>query len=51
MLEVNGEKASKLVEVFGITGPELEACRRLGDEPEVVKALVLEKVALSVAYR
>ena len=51
VLEVDEEKAGELAEAFRISRAELNACRRLGELPEVVKALVLERVALSVAYR
>lgn len=51
VLLVDEGKAERLIEAFGLGHEELSACSRLGDRPEAVKALVLEKVALSVAYR
>ena len=51
VLEVDERKARALMKAFGIGGPELSSCRRFGPLTEVVKALVMEKVALSMAYR
>jgi len=51
VLEVDERKARALMDAFGIGGPELSSCRRFGPLTEVVKALVVEKVALSMAYR
>ncbi len=51
VLEVGEEKARLLVEEFGIRDVELRARPRAGGLPEAVKALVLERVALSMAYR
>ena len=51
VLEVDEQKARELADAFGITSDELASCSRLGSSAEAVKALVLERVALSVAYR
>ncbi|RLI08392.1 hypothetical protein DRO32_02345 [Candidatus Bathyarchaeota archaeon] len=51
VLEVDDEKAGRLVEAYGIGSRELSSCGRLGSLPDVVRWLVVEKVALSMAYR
>ena len=51
VLEVDEEKAKRIAEAFGLSGTELSACSRLGGLAEAVKALVLERVALSIVYR
>ena len=50
VLEVREEKAVRLMRTFGLTGQEISACGRDG-LADAVKALVVEKVALSMAYR
>jgi len=51
VLEVREEKARKLAEAFGLTDQEIPACTRAGGLVDAIKALVVEKVALSMAYR
>ena len=51
VLDVDEAKAEELIKIFDIGRNELESCSRLGPMPEIVKALVLEKVALFMAYR
>jgi len=51
VLEVDEEKAGRIAETFGLSEAELSACSRLGGLAEAVKALVLERVALSIVYR
>jgi len=51
VLGVDEEKAKRIAEAFGLSEAELSACSRLGRLAEAVKALVLERVALSIVYR
>ena len=51
VLEVDEEKARRIAEAFGLSREELSACSRLGGLAGAVKALVLERVALSIVYR
>ncbi|HDI01066.1 MAG TPA: hypothetical protein ENF78_01355 [Candidatus Bathyarchaeota archaeon] len=51
VLEVEDGKAEELIRAFGLGEAEIRACSRLGPRAEVVKALVVEKVALFMAYR
>ena len=51
VLDVDEQKAKLIAEAFELSGDEISSCSRLGGLAEVVKALVLEKVALSITYR
>ena len=51
VLEVDEEKARRIAKAFELSEAELSACSRLGGLTETVKALVLERVALSIVYR
>lgn len=51
VLAVDHGKAERLAKAFGISEAELSSCSRLGGLLEAIRALVLERVALSMAYR